>query len=57
MKKILSIFILLHLAVFASAQLKPRPDAFPSVPENLDSKAVTMATTIDEMASWDRYPT
>lgn len=37
--------------------LKPRPDAFPPVAENTDSKAVVMASTVDEMANWNRYPT
>ncbi|MBP5528371.1 MAG: T9SS type A sorting domain-containing protein [Bacteroidales bacterium] len=38
--------------------LKPRPDAFPSVQEFYGaSKAVNMAATVEEMASWDRYPT
>ena len=37
--------------------LKERPDAFPPKQEQLDSKAVTMAETLDEMADWDRYPT
>lgn len=40
-----------------SQPLKPRPDAFPPVPENNDAKAIQMATTIAEMADWDRYPT
>jgi hypothetical protein len=40
-----------------SQPLKPRPDAFPPVPENNDVKAIQMATTIAEMADWDRYPT
>lgn len=39
------------------AQLKPRPDAFPPVPTNYETKAISMATTLDEMADWDRYPT
>ena len=37
--------------------LKPRPDAFPSVREHFDGKVITMASTVEEMASWNRYPT
>lgn len=44
-------------ALSASAQLKPRPDAFPSVPESFTSKSVQMADNVDAMAAWDRYPT
>lgn len=46
------------LASVASAQevLKPRPDAFAPI-EELETKALQMASTVDEMASWDRYPT
>ncbi len=44
------------LCVSASAQLKPRPDAFPPVDETTP-KAVQMATSRAEMAMWDRYPT
>lgn len=54
-----SIFLALALlvAVTASAQLKPRPDAFPPALDTLDSKAITMASDISQMAAWDRYPT
>ena len=41
---------------FSHAQLKPRPDAFPPV-EEAEAKALTMATTVEQMASWNRYPT
>ncbi len=34
-----------------------RPDAFPPTQETVSGKALTMATTVEEMASWDRYPT
>lgn len=37
--------------------MKPRPDAFPPVAEELSPKAVQMATSVEQMASWDRYPT
>lgn len=49
--------MLLLACQVASGQLKPRPDAFPSVPESSGTKAVAMAETMGEMASWDRYPT
>ena len=55
MKKLLITLFLLP-AVVAIAQ-KPRPDAFPPVPDTLSPKAVTMATTLEEMDSWDKYPT
>ena len=58
MKKATILFIVSMLwSGIAFAQLKPRPDAFPSEPENLEKRGITMATTVDEMASWDRYPT
>ena len=41
---------------FSHAQLKPRPDAFPPV-EEAEAKALTMATTVEQMALWNRYPT
>ena len=41
-----------------SAQtLKPRPDAFPWVPESNDSKALNMANSVSQMANWNCYPT
>ncbi len=55
MKRLFTLLILLS-AVAAMAQ-KPRPDAFPPVPDTLSPKAVTMATTLEEMDSWDKYPT
>lgn len=54
---------MLALAMSAGAQngvatpLKVRPDAFPPEVETTESKAIMMAETVDEMASWDRYPT
>ena len=55
MKRLFTLLILLS-AVAAMAQ-KPRPDAFPPVPDTLSPKAVTMATTLEGMDSWDKYPT
>ena len=57
MRRYLFILLFLSATFGATAQLKPRPDAFPPKPETLDSKAITMATTVEEMADWDRYPT
>ena len=45
------------LLVFSVQAQKPRPDAFPPVPDTLAPKVVNMASTLEEMASWDRYPT
>lgn len=57
MKRILLLIVTILLANVASAQLKPRPDAFPPVEEDNATKALTMATTPAQMANWDRYPT
>lgn len=57
MKKTLFIIASLLFSYAVSAQLKLRPDAFPPVEEDLATKALTMATTPAQMASWDRYPT
>ena len=62
-KTILAFFFgafLLSLTSILNAQekpLKPRPDAFPPITENSGSKAITMASSIEEMAEWNRYPT
>lgn len=50
-------FVFAGQTLFAQSPLKERPDAFPPKAENIDSKAINMAETVDEMASWDRYPT
>ena len=58
MKRLFLLLLLVCTVGSVSAQeiLKLRPDAFP--PEAPATKAViTMAATVDEMASWDRYPT
>ncbi|MBP3762625.1 MAG: T9SS type A sorting domain-containing protein [Bacteroidales bacterium] len=58
MKKTLSLLALLLAATTATAQLKPRPDAFPpQAAATPGRKAVQMASTVAEMAAWDRYPT
>ncbi len=60
MKKELMMVLLLAAAGSIWAQsgpLKQRPDAFAPKEESVDAKAITMASTVEEMASWDRYPT
>lgn len=57
MKRALLFFAALSATFAATAQFKPRPDAFPPVEETLAPKAITMASTVAEMAGWDRYPT
>ena len=56
MKKTLWLFIFVSLCFGATAQYRPRPDAFPPVDEPAP-KALNMATTVEQMASWNRYPT
>lgn len=55
-KKALLAIATLLITANSMAQFKLRPDAFPSV-EDPEPKAITMATTVEQMASWDRYPT
>lgn len=57
MKRTLIFLAALTVTLSATAQVKRRPDAFPSEPEAADTKAITMATTVEQMLSWDRYPT
>lgn len=57
MKNVLSFIAAILIASAASAQYRPRPDAFPPVEEDNAAKAITMATTPAQMANWDRYPT
>ncbi len=57
MKKSIALLILIAVGLTATAQLKPRADAFPPIQEQLDTKAITMANSVEEMSSWDRYPT
>ena len=57
MKRICLLLAILTVTLSAHAQHKPRPDAFPPLPEAVETKAVTMATSVEEMLSWDRYPT
>lgn len=57
MKKILlSILALLSMSAMAQSVFKSRPDAFPWQPDAVKA-SVNMATTVAEMADWDRYPT
>ncbi|MBQ6068381.1 MAG: hypothetical protein IJK84_02665 [Bacteroidales bacterium] len=53
-KTLILLFILSSIAAMAQV---PRPDAFPPLPDTLAPKAVTMATTLQQMDDWDRYPT
>ena len=57
LKHKLLIIALLSITLGSAAQLKPRADAFPPEEETLSPKAITMASTVEEMANWDRYPT
>ena len=57
MKKAIIAFAALIFCGGATAQQKLRPDAFPPVEENDNTKAINMASTPAEMASWNRYPT
>ncbi len=58
-KLILCLSFLLACAMVQGQQkpLKMRPDAFLPVQVKKDSKAIAMASTVEEMAHWDRYPT
>ena len=57
----LTITVLLLLSiggVWAQAPLKLRPDAFaPEQDAFVATKVISMASTVEEMSSWDRYPT
>ena len=52
-----TVFVLFLLAGGLLFAQKPRPDAFPPAPDTLAPKALTMATTLEEMYQWNRYPT
>ena len=56
MKKTL-LTLLACLTLTSALAQKPRPDAFPPMDDSLAPKSLTMATTLDEMYRWDRYPT
>lgn len=62
MKKIpaytfLLLLLLTAASTFAQSPLKPRPDAFPPEETTQSKATITMASTVAEMAHWDRYPT
>lgn len=57
MKHLLPFIILTLVSFSATAQHKPRPDAFTPAEERHLTKSTHMATTTEEMASWNRYPT
>ena len=56
-RALISIILIFGLTAAAVAQHPIRPDAFPPAAEPLETKAVNMASTIDQMDTWDRYPT
>ena len=49
--------ILFSLITLSAWPQSIRPDAFPPVEETLSPKSLSMATTLDEMYQWNRYPT
>ena len=51
------VFLLLIFLASAAWSQKPRPDAFPPIADPNEPKGLTMAGTVEEMYSWDRYPT
>ncbi len=55
-KRLFSLFLSI-LAIGTVQAQHLRPDAFPPATDTLSAKVVSMATTLDEMALWDRYPT
>lgn len=55
MKRNILLPLVLTIASISMAQ-KPRPDAFPPIEEPAP-KVVNMATTLEEMYNWNRYPT
>ncbi len=60
MKKIYILVLFAFVVNYGWSQempLKQRADAFPSVVENSSSKSVQMASSVSEMANWNRYPT
>lgn len=55
-KYVISLLALAMMSPMVWGQ-KMRPDAFPPIAETHDTKAVVMAYTVEEMESWDKYPT
>lgn len=51
------LFLLCLLSAGTMAQMPLRPDAFPPKDDPVSPKAITMADSVSQMASWDRYPT
>jgi len=56
MKKVLPLLLLVMPFAQATAQ-SIRPDAFPPAADTLEPKAISMAQTVEEMFTWDKYPT
>ena len=58
MKGKILIFIFISFFFSTLAQIPLRPDAFPPIDEpSVPSKALLMASNVDQMAQWNRYPT
>ena len=60
MKRFLPLYIMVAFLSVAQGQrlpLKIRPDAFPPRKESSAAKESVMALTVEDMSSWDRYPT
>ncbi len=57
MRKFLLSAVCLILSFSLKAQMPIRPDAFPPKDNPDEAKSLLMASTIEEMADWNRYPT
>lgn len=57
MRKLSFFAISLLLSINLWAQHPLRPDAFPPIDEPEPKESLLMATTVEQMASWNRYPT
>jgi len=56
MRSLTAFLLLIVAAVGTEAQTPLRPDAFPPVAEK-PIKGIVMAESVEEMLTWDRYPT
>lgn len=57
MRKFLLSAVCLILSFSLKAQMPIRPDAFPPKDNPDEAKSLLMASTIEEMSDWNRYPT
>ena len=57
MKRIFALLVLGLVCAMGYSQTPIRKDAFPPIPEKNDTKVIQMATTLEQMYGWDRYPT